>query len=291
MCNYCNILNNKKNGLLGLVSLFLLLFFYSNSQAQELFINSEPASNMPAKSIGFRLTDKWMNTETPGLHHAGTRNMQRFEPEVMVGVNKKLMVHVAGYFSNYYQPNIQFEGVSLYAKYRFLSLDEVHQHFRMAATTKASVINNPLFFDEINLDGDNSGLSAGLVATELLHKLAISATGNYVYSLNNVDNVLAPTNTIHSLNYSLSFGYLLLPFRYKNYNQPNLNLYLEFTGKQNLQYHNSSLLDINPGIQLVLKSYMRIDLSYRFQLFSSIYRNQPNAFLVRFEYNIFNAIK
>lgn len=291
MCNCCSFLRNRKIVALPIVSLFLLVFFYSKSQAQELFINSEPASNMPAKSIGFRLTDKWMNTENPGQHHAATRNMQRIEPEVLVGVNKNLMIHVAGYFSNYYQPNIQFEGVSVYTKYRFLSLDEVHQHFRMAATAKASVINNPIFFDEINLDGDNSGLSAGLVATELLHKLAISATGNYVHSLNNVDNSLTTTSTFNSLNYSLSIGYLLLPFRYKNYNQPNLNLYLEFTGKQNLQQNTYSLLDINPGIQLILKSYMRIDLSYRYQLLNSMYRNSPNMFLVRLEYNIFNAFK
>jgi hypothetical protein len=31
-------------------------------------------------------------------------------------------------------------------------------------------------YDELSLEGDQSGVQAGLIATQLLHKLAISAT-------------------------------------------------------------------------------------------------------------------
>src|SRR4051812_34979336 len=61
--------------------------------AQELFVYSEPASNMPAGSLGIRLSN-WLDEE-------GTSRINyHFIPELMWGINKRLMIHTEGYFSN-----------------------------------------------------------------------------------------------------------------------------------------------------------------------------------------------
>ena len=76
----------------------------------------------------------------------------------------------------YSYPVTRWESFNLYAKYRFYSKDEVHKHFRAAAFMEASYSRNDLFYDELSLEGDQSGVQAGLVLTQLLHKLAISST-------------------------------------------------------------------------------------------------------------------
>lgn len=78
-------------------------------QAQELYVFSEPASNMAAKSIGFRLTNE--GVFSPNFS-------SRLIPELMVGFNKNFMVHGQGYFPIWmantelkvlvYMPNIGF---------------------------------------------------------------------------------------------------------------------------------------------------------------------------------------
>ncbi|RYD89747.1 MAG: hypothetical protein EOP54_25125 [Sphingobacteriales bacterium] len=67
------------------------------------------------------------------------------------------------------------DGASLYAKYRFLSNDEVQKHFRMAVFGRASYITSPIYQQEIETAMYNSGFEGGIVATQLLHKLALSS--------------------------------------------------------------------------------------------------------------------
>lgn len=274
-----------------LAAVLLMLLSAPVCQAQELFIISEPASNMPAKSAAFRITDKIMQ----GHRHAlsGSSDdviMQRIVPELMVGLNRALMFHISMYASTNYKPALKFEGVNLYAKYRFLSVDDVHKHFRMAAFSRVSVIDNPVNYREINLEGDNSGINTGIVATQLLHKLALSATIGHIYALDNIAHKRPEFVPEHALNYVISCGYLLLPFHYKSYNQPNLNVYLELQGKNNFSEYEANTYDVFPALQLILKSYMRIDFGYRYQLKSTIPRNAYSGFLLRFEYNMFNAL-
>lgn len=268
--------------------------------AQELYVNTEPASNMPANSLGIRLTNKFFNME-----HSGDNGM-RFEPEVMWGVNKKLMLHVIGYASNMMQSSIRAEGGSFYAKYRFLSLDQQHAHFRMAAYVKGSVIDNPYYpvmpagthpmrpynNKELDLEGATSGVSGGVIATQLLHKLALSTTLGYSRYMNNVKDNIPEDFSRNSVNYSLSAGYLLLPVKYKNFQQTNLNLYVELLGKTNTDaVGRGSYLDIAPAIQFIFNSTTRLDLSYRTQLTGDMPRNTFNSFLIRVEHNIFNIKK
>jgi len=267
--------------------------------AQELYVSTEPASNMPANSFGIRFTDKVFKMEHDG------RTGMRFEPELMFGINKKLMVHVIGYASNMMQSSIRAEGGSIYAKYRFLSNDELHSHFRMAAYVKGSVIDNPFYPKmeghgftkpynnaEQDLEGNTSGFTGGIVATQLIHKLALSGIVGYNRYMNNVKDNLPDNISRNAVNYSVSAGYLLLPVKYKSYEQTNVNLYVEFLGKSNTDAVSQNYyVDIAPAIQFIFNSTTRLDFAYRTQLAGDMPRNVFNTFLVRFEHNIFNIKK
>jgi hypothetical protein len=280
------------------VFFFIVLLMPGFLSAQELYVSTEPASNMPANSLGFRVTSRFFKME-----HERVTGM-RIEPELMWGISKKLMVHVVGLASNQMQPSIELEGGSIYAKYRFLSKDDLHSHFRMAAYVKGSIINNPFVpamrehtgrpynNQELDLEGGASGVSGGIIATQLLHKTALSATLGYNRFMNNTKDKLPGYMSTNAVNYSLSAGYLLLPRTYRNYEQTNLNLYLEFLGKANTDgVSRNQYLDIAPAIQFIFNSVTRLDLSYRTQLFGDMSRNVFNTFTLRFEHNIFNISK
>ncbi|HWZ15788.1 MAG TPA: hypothetical protein VNW95_11180 [Mucilaginibacter sp.] len=247
--------------------------------SQELYVSTEPASNMATHSLGIRL-------ENQGFFSPGYKN--RTSLEVMYGASKSLMVHGSLYGSDFYQPGQHFEGGSVYAKYRFLSVDSVQKHFRGAFFTKLSSINNPVVNQEITLEGDNSGLQSGVVFTQLLHKLALSGSVSYLHAWDNAGGFNLPAaNAANAVAYTFSTGYLLLPKAYKNYNQVNLNVYMEFLGKTNPGYA-QSYLDAAPAVQLIFNSLIRVDFSYRVPLYSSMVRNTAHMYLVRLEYNLFN---
>lgn len=247
--------------------------------SQELYVNTEPASNMATNSLGIRLEDQ-------GFFNNGYKN--RTTLEVMYGASKRLMLHGSLYVSDYYHMQQHFEGGSLYGKYRFLSIDSVQKHFRGAFFTKLSAINNPIVNQEITLEGDNSGLQSGLVFTQLLHKLALSGSVSYLRTWDNQgSNYLPAANARDAVAYTLSSGYLLLPREYKTYKQTNLNLYAELLGKVNPGY-GQSYLDVAPSAQLIFNSLIRLDFSYRVPLYSTMQRNTAHTFLVRLEYNLFN---
>lgn len=276
-----------------------LLLAGSQVNAQELYVSSDPASNIAAHSLSIRLTNKFFRMEQERVTGI------RFAPELMWGLNKKLMLRVTGYASNQMQSSIRPEGASVYAKYRFLSQDELHSHFRMAAYVKGAVIDNPYVpapinghnhmgykNEDIDLEGMTSGVAGGVIATQLIHKLALSGTVGYNRFLNNTRNNLPDELSRNAVNYSLSAGYLLLPFKYKSYDQTNLNLYVELLGKANTdRIGRGHYLDIAPAIQFIFNSTTRLDLSYRTQLAGDMQRNIFNTFLVRVEHNIFNLKK
>src|SRR5882757_7964601 len=108
-------------------SILVFLVLYMTGNAQELYVYTEPASNMPAKSISAKISSQFDRS----LHH-NYRVDQRYMPEIMFGLNKNWMLHVSGTFSNMYTQQMQWESVKFYAKYRFFSNDDVHKHFRMA---------------------------------------------------------------------------------------------------------------------------------------------------------------
>lgn len=270
--------------------LFLVAGLFSGIIAfsQELYPYSEPASNMPSRSI---------SVKTTAIYHGdihSNRTLQRYMPEVMVGLNKDWMVHAGVNFSNMHQQSMVWEGGRVYAKYRFLSNDEVHKHFRMAAFGLASYSRNHLDHNEINLMmGEQSGVQAGLIATQLWNKLAVSGTvaWNEVLDEKRASKIHDDRYAYRSVNYSLSAGYLLLPFVYKDYDQTNLNLYVELLGGRNIQFPREKYyVDLAPSVQAIFNSTAKLNVGYRFQLSSDIYRLTKNSVMVSFEYIFLNAL-
>ncbi|MBL7728079.1 MAG: hypothetical protein JNM68_10350 [Dinghuibacter sp.] len=261
----------------------LMLVMVARTSAQELFVVTEPASNAPAKSLGIRFTNSFSKVDSQGTvsYH--------LMPEIKIGISKKLMFSIMGVGSNR-TGRLAAEGLNLYGKYRFLSKDEFQKHFRMALFARYSYNNTPVHMHEINLQAHNSGYEWGVVATQLLHKVALSASGAYGKATNNGKNKFLYTGLDKVFNYTLSAGKLMLPAQYRDYQQTNLNLMVEVLGQINLgdgRYYT----DIVPSVQLIINSQSRLDLAWRKQISGSLHRSSGELFMVRFEHNFFNLFK
>lgn len=261
----------------------MLLLAGTFTHAQELFVYADPASNMPARSGGFRLTN-WLMNET-------STNRINFHtiPELMIGVNNKLMIHAEAFLSNR-DGGFVAEGGGLYAKYRFLTADKMYRHFRMAAYARASYNNSTVHQQEIATFGHNGGYQLGLIATQLLHKTALSVTGYYEKAVNQtVDAEYTKGLTTHAANYILSAGRLILPRHYTGYKQTNVNLMVEVLGQVQPENGNS-YVDVAPSVQFIFNSQTRVDIAYRREIYSGMYRTAPNGFLLRVEHLLFNVL-
>jgi len=195
--------------------------------------------------------------------------------------------------ANMHTPSTRYESFSVYAKYRFLSRDDLHKHFRMAAFTEISKTRIPFHYDEITLMGDKGGVEAGIIATQLWHKFALSGTLGHTQVLHKSrnDNVIyIPERGYQSLNYSISGGVLILPREYKDYKQTNLNLYVEVLGQQ-LMDKKAGFTDLAPAVQLIFGSTTKLNLGYRFQLNGSMQRMATNSWLVSVERTFLNVLK
>jgi hypothetical protein len=252
--------------------------------AQELYVYTEPASNMPAKSI----SAKWNTTLLKSIHN--DRTEQRHSPEIMFGLNKNWMVHAAGTFSDMYSSNLRWESVRLYAKYRFLSLDDVHQHFRMAAFGEVAHSVNDAFYEEVSLNGDQSGVMGGIILTQLWQKLALSSTLGYAQVTTKKPKFIPDAYPWQAFNYSLSAGYLVLPRDYTSFRQTNVNIYAELLGQQTLDQQ-KYYIDLAPALQFIFNSNAKLNLGYRFQLNSDMHRMAEKSWQLSFEYVFLNALQ
>jgi hypothetical protein len=265
----------------------LLLATVQICHSQELYVFSEPASNMPSNTITPKLSS------TFGRAYNG-ENMVRLTPEVQLGFNKKIMAHLGGTFSNNTSSgNIQWESVYFYGKYRFLSIDDMHKHFRMAAFTRLSYSRNDYHFEEVNIQGERSGIQLGVIATQLLNKLALSGTVAHSQAMDPSrydKETYNPERIYRSMDYSLSAGYLILPVEYKSFDQLNMNLYAELLGQSTLD-RKSFYLDLAPAIQFIIRSNTKLNLGYRFQLDGNQFRGMQNSFLIAIEHTFYNALR
>lgn len=262
--------------------LFFLLIFSLQINSQELFVMTEPASNMPAGSIGIRMMNSFMYNKNNTFNY-------HLIPEVMWGINQKWMVHLQSFQSNRSRNSLTTEGGSIYTKYRFFSSDEIHKHFRMAAYGRYSFNRADIHQEEIETVGHNTGYEFGMVATQLTKKLAVSSSISFERALNNTNNYQFPDiQSNNATNYTLSFGRLMYPTVYKNFKQTNINLMVEFLG-QMLNANGKTNMDIVPSIQFIINSIARIDLAYRQQLYSNMARTAPNGFMIKLEFNFFNV--
>lgn len=251
--------------------------------AQELFVYSEPASNMPAHSLGLRATNLIMgDREQGGINY-------HFLPEIMWGVNQNLMLHAEGFISNR-NGGMDAEGVGFYAKYRFFTKDTMYRHFRAAAFGRATTNNTAVHQEQIMTNAHNSGIEAGLIATQLLHREAYSATLSYERAMNNFGgNEYPAAQPKNALNLTLSFGHLFFPKHYNSYKQVNMNGMIELPCQQ-LFGSDKRYIDIAPSVQFIFNSQLRVDIGYRQELYSNMIRTAPNGLLLRAEYLLFNAV-
>lgn len=265
-----------------IIALFFLSF---SANAQELFAVTEPASTRPAGSIGFRFDHLVMNEIN------SSKINYHLIPEIMIGVSKNLTVTGNVFLSNRTE-KFSGEGGSLYARYRFLSHDGVQRHFRMAAFGRVSWNNSDIHQEEINMNGHNSGFETGVVATQLLRKVALSTSVSILKAGDNGkgNKFLYGSENSKAVNYTFSIGKLMLPNEYTDYRQTNINLMAEFITQVNTgsgKYY----MDIAPSVQMIFNSQSRVDIGYRAELSSTLLRTAPTGFFIRLEHTFFNAFK
>jgi hypothetical protein len=61
--------------------------------------------------------------------------------------------------------------------------------------------------------------------------------------------------------------------------------------QQGLIGDNESFLDLAPAVQFIFNSQTRLDIGYKFQLYSDMQRVAPNGFMIRVEHLLFNVFQ
>ena len=267
-----------------LYTFILCLLICSIANAQELFVFTEPASNMPARSIAVRAANSFMYNESEKKYN------YHLLPSVMWGVSRKLMLHGSLFMSTRNQ-SFLFEGGSFYAKWRFFSRDDIHSHFRMAAYGKFSSNNSDVHQAAVDFMGHNSGYEGGLVATKLKNKLAISGNVSFLRAMDNGRQKFHYSDDQrNAISYSLSIGKLIHPKEYSSYQQTNINLMCEILGQSNLGNH-LHYIDVAPSIQFIFNSNLRVDFGYRAPLVNDLRRSTSTGWMIGGEYNFYNVYK
>lgn len=304
MSNFCAIYCKS------LLASLCLLANAGLAHAQELYPLHEPASTLGKNTLGIRMfseTYKEINQ---------VRNMSYLR--LMYGLNPKWTVYATAIASNHHGEKMPSEypfhntperganypyrlnGGHIYTKYRFLTIDKKNMHLRLAGYLEGTYVNTTHHEAEANLSmGDTKGIGGGLIGTYLYQKFAVSATLGYIHPFDqdgyspdpvaSLGDMKVRTKYGNTWTYGLSMGYLLFPKNYESYKQTNLNVYLEFHGKQfsdaritlmkdtDLEYvldpirypaalRKGYYVDVSPGIQVILGSNLRIDASVTFPM-------------------------
>ena len=276
--------------------LFLLIHTYILS-AQELYINSEPASLIPKGTKVVRLTNS--NIFLDGSNIMGSiGNAFIVTPSLSYGISKKIMLSGSIQFANkpYEQdmpPNFGLNGFKIYSKQRILSTDKQKYHTRLSSFIKYSYHEDKFMKDNIDIDLQDTGFELGLIGTQLINKLAISIT-TAITRISNIDEkftqgstVKWQTTNLNTFKNSISAGYLLFPRKYNSYKQTNFNLYVEYLTNTILNENFPVRYDkfrstFAPGIQFIIMSRSRLDFSYKIRK-----GDMPEEFLVKLTYIIY----
>ncbi|HVA98281.1 MAG TPA: hypothetical protein VNG53_05250 [Bacteroidia bacterium] len=300
--------------------LILSFFFLSHTiGAQELFPLNESASTVPKGVFGVRTIGETYNEVGVWRKMLALRLMYGLTPKLTIEATasitnhhntelpSNLVTHThygnnTSYFTSAIPrgltyPYIFGKGVDFYAKYRLLSLDGQNEHFRVALNGEYSFVNVAHDETEPNLLDDTKGWSGGLIVTWLKNKFAVSLNAAAIFPGSYSETDYTPVYTVHyntyqvmygnALQYDLSFGYLLYPREYTDYQESNWNIYVEFQGKS---YNTAQVIQdgvtiavetdalkagyyVNfcPGIQKIYNSNLRIDFSMGFQMINRSY--------------------
>jgi len=276
--------------------IFLLIHTYILS-AQELYINSEPASLIPKGTKVVRLTNS--NIFLDGSNIMGSiGNAFIVTPSLSYGISKKIMLSGSIQFANkpYEQdmtPNFGLNGFKIYSKQRILSTDKQKYHTRLSSFIKYSFHEDKFMKDNLDIELQDTGFELGLIATQLINKLAISIT-TAITRISNIDEkftqgstVKWQTTNLNTFKNSISAGYLLFPRKYNSYKQTNFNLYVEYLTNTILNEnfpvrYNKFSSTFAPGIQFIIMSRSRLDFSYKIRK-----GDMPEEFLVKLTYIIY----
>ena len=280
--------------------IFLVLFLSfipSLSSAQELYINTEPASLIPKGTKVVRLNHHSIFLNGTNIM-GGIGNAIIMSPSISYGLSKKIMVSGSFQFSNkpYEQdmmPNFGFSGFKLYSKQRILTTDKQKYHTRLSSFIKYSYHDNKFMKDNLDIELQDTGFEFGIIGTQLINKLAISVT-SALTRISNIDEKYTSGSTVkwqkinlNTIQNSISAGYLLFPRKYKSYKQTNFNLYLEYLTNTILtrnfpdRYHKFSST-LAPGIQFIIMSRSRLDFSYKIRSGA-----MPDEFVAKLTYIIY----
>jgi len=185
-----------------------------------------------------------------------------------------------------------FNGLNLMLKQRIYSWDDQKRHFRVAAMATYSNVKSAHDEAEANLLHDTKGWSLALSTTYLHKRFAVSTEIGYVkpgvYKEQSTVGEFFPEERSIEMHYgamwsgNLALGYLLYPKTYSSYAQSNWNVYAEFLFRkydavhiiyngQEVEDTNQSTsagfyVDIQPGVQKIINSTARVELSVAFPL-------------------------
>ncbi|MDZ4711027.1 MAG: hypothetical protein SGI89_01725 [bacterium] len=272
----------------------LIVFFIlisSISYSQELYIVSHPAANLSKNRIELRNNilsyDNFKYYHNSfALNYGITGNLTMYN-EIFYTLDKGYK-----FFGNY----------EVTGRYRFLDFDKKNYHLRAAFQSGALIPVNskPVVSGQVEYElhpghkvqfynfignvtvpsvdfhtTDNFTIKNDLIVTNLIKRFSV--TGEVGYNIN------LPKNDFKFGNYfdgSLSFGYLLLPTRYKGYNDINVNLYLEnkafyfmknkFLGTE-ISNSGGFRLDSYIGLQTIFLSSLMFEFSYKIPVHSNEY--------------------
>lgn len=273
--------------------ILILLFTLSAlaSYSQELYIVTHPAANLSKNRLEFR--NAVMGYDNFKYYHS------------YFALNYGLLGNLTIYNDVYYSLDQGYKFLGNYefaARYRIKDFDKRNYHLRTAYQTGLIIPVNaqPIvdgaveyeihpghkvkfynFVNDITIPSvdfhttDNFTYKNDLIVTNLTGKFA--ATGEMGFNVN------FPKNDFKFGNYfdwSLSFGYLVLPKVYKSYDDVNINLYWE--NKAYYFYKNKFLgteiansggfrLDTYLGIQSIFFSSLMLELSYKIPVHSNEY--------------------
>lgn len=267
---------------------FIFLLFCLKSRSQELFVFTDPASGLAARSVNLRLSEHYMPFDRVYDRPGG-----RLTLEAGVGLSKNWMISIGGSVSNMHTFKTKPEALFAETKFRFLSHDDIHRHFRMAAFLRGGYTKSPFHYDEFNVMGDKTGIEGGVIGTQLWNRFALSGTISHVQLLDASrfsKTIYLPKRLYQGMTYSLSTGYLVLPRTYTSYKQVNVNLYAEFLAQQALdlpRYY----VDAAPAVQFIFFSNTRLNVGYRFQLSGTSQRMSKASWLFSVERSFLNVWK
>ena len=299
-------------------SSFLLIIICLNCclatkvRSQELYIHADAASPVPRGVFSFRYSMEAYQEEYNRKHWHALRLYYGISNNLSVTGSltasnhhlREFPANPYAYFTNHHQKGfsrdypLNFDGGHVNLRYRLFSHDEPNGHIRIAAFAEGSYINSAHDEAEPHLLGDNTGYGGGIIATQLIKKLALNVTAGLMRPTmyhQKKDNLKFRSGNARYVIFSA--GYLLYPKAYNSYNDLNINIYMEALYKEydaatlyiNEQHENIEFfpylregryMELRPGLQFIMNSRNRLDISAGITVYGRTFiRYNPTVYI------------